>query len=105
MCIVSCTLILARETRWQCRPGGLLPITQKALIVSPFLAYHDYEGVALETGERERLVEDLGDGNAMLLRNHGLLTVGESVGETFVWMHRLETACRYQVDGLAGERP
>ena len=82
---------------------GLLPITQKALILAPFLAYHDYEGIALNEAERARLVADLGtDGKVMILRNHGLLSVGGTVAEAFVWMHRLETACRYQVDGLAG---
>lgn len=85
---------------------GLLPITQKALILEPFLAYHNYEGVALDASERERLVADLGEGGrVMILRNHGLLTVGATVGEAFVWMHRIEMACCYQVDGLAGNRP
>lgn len=83
---------------------GLLPLTQKALILAPFLAYHEYEGIAVNAAERERLAADLGEGNAMILRNHGLLTVGESVAEAFVWMHRLEAACQYQVDGLAGGR-
>ena len=84
---------------------GLLPNTQKALILEPFLSYHDYEGIALNEGERERLVADLGEhGRVMILRNHGLLSVGETVGEAFVWMYRAETACRYQVDGLSGGR-
>ncbi len=81
---------------------GLLPLTQKALILEPFVTYHEYEGLALKESERESLVADLGtDGRIMILRNHGLLTVGGSVAEAFVWMHRIETACRYQVDGLA----
>ncbi|MBH96815.1 MAG: class II aldolase [Rhodospirillaceae bacterium] len=82
---------------------GLLPLTQKALILEPFLRYHDYEGIALNEGERERLVTDMGqDGRVMILRNHGLLTIGESVAEAFTWMYRIENACSYQVDGLGG---
>lgn len=81
---------------------GLLPVSQKALILMGFLAYHDFEGVVLEAGEQDRLVADLGDRRIMILRNHGLISVGASVAEAFVWMHRLEAACRYQVDGMAG---
>lgn len=85
---------------------GLLPLSQKALIILSFLRYHDYEGIAVNMEERERLVRDLGEhGRVMILRNHGLLSVGGSVAEAFVWMHRLEAACQYQVDGLAGGRP
>ena len=84
---------------------GLLPLSQKAILLWDFLRYHDYEGVALDMSERERIVRDLGaDGRVVILRNHGGLTVGNSVGEAFVWMYRLEAACRYQVDGLAGGR-
>jgi ribulose-5-phosphate 4-epimerase/fuculose-1-phosphate aldolase len=81
---------------------GLLPISQKAMILEGFLAYHDYEGVVLDEGEKERLVAHLGDKHVLILRNHGLLTVGETVGAAFAWMHRIEMACRYQVDALAG---
>jgi len=81
---------------------GLLPLSQKALLLWSFLRYHDFEGPALRMDERERIVHDLGDGRVMLLRNHGALTVGRSVAEAFCWMYRLEAACRYQVDGLAG---
>ncbi len=85
---------------------GLLPLTQKALLMWDVLRYHDFEGAALDEDERERIVRDLGpEGRAMILRNHGLLTVGRSVAETFCWMYRLEAACRYQVDGLSGSRP
>ncbi len=84
---------------------GLLPLTQNALMLRDFLAYHDYEGAALFLDERERIVQDLGpDGRCMILRNHGALTVGRSVGEAFSWMYMLETACRQQVAGLAGNR-
>lgn len=81
---------------------GLLPLSQKAAVMLDFLSYHDYEGAALDDDERERLVRDLGAGRVMILRNHGALTVGRSVAEALCWMQRLETACRYQVDGLAG---
>jgi ribulose-5-phosphate 4-epimerase/fuculose-1-phosphate aldolase len=84
---------------------GLLPLSQKAMLLWNFLRYHDYEGIALDMSERERIVRDLGpDGRVVVLRNHGALTVGRTVAEAFVWMYRLEAACRYQVDGLAGGR-
>ena len=81
---------------------GLLPLTQKALILMGWIAYHDFEGVVLDADEQERLVRNLGDNMILVLRNHGLLTCGESVGGAFVWMHRMEAACRYQIDGMAG---
>ena len=81
---------------------GLRPLSQKATVMLDFLGYHDYEGAALDEDERSRLVRDLGDGRVLILRNHGALTVGRSVGEAFCWMHRLETACNYQIDGQAG---
>jgi ribulose-5-phosphate 4-epimerase/fuculose-1-phosphate aldolase len=85
---------------------GLLPLTQKAVVMWDMLRYHDFEGAALNDGERERIVRDLGtDGRVMLMRNHGALTVGRTVAEAFCWMYRLEAACRYQVDGLSGGRP
>ena len=72
---------------------GLLPLTQTAMLIRQDLAFHDYEGVAVDLDERERLVEHLGDKNLMLLRNHGTLAVGPSVGECFVRMYFLERAC------------
>jgi ribulose-5-phosphate 4-epimerase/fuculose-1-phosphate aldolase len=84
---------------------GLRPLSQKAAVMLDFLGYHDYEGAALDEDERSRLVRDLGDGRVLILRNHGALTVGRSVGEAFCWMHRLETACKYQIDGQAGGAP
>ncbi len=81
---------------------GLLPASQKALTVTGWLAYHDFEGPALDKDEQPRIVKDLGEGNILVLRNHGLLTTGESVGEAFVWMYRIETACRQQIDALSG---
>jgi ribulose-5-phosphate 4-epimerase/fuculose-1-phosphate aldolase len=83
---------------------GLLPLTQTAMLIRDEVAYHDYEGVAVDLDERERIVADLGDKGAMLLRNHGTLTVGETVGEAFVKMYFLERACQAQILALsAGE--
>lgn len=76
---------------------GLLPLTQHALAVIAHTAYHDYEGIATDLDERERLVRDLGDNRLLVLRNHGLLTVGRTVAEAFVWMYRAERACRMQL--------
>jgi ribulose-5-phosphate 4-epimerase/fuculose-1-phosphate aldolase len=81
---------------------GLLPITQMALTIWGEVRYHDYEGVADNEDERTRLVEDLGDGTMMFLRNHGTLTVGSTVGETFARMNRVERACRFQLAALTG---
>ena len=76
---------------------GILPITQHALTVIATTSYHDYEGIATELDERERIVRDLGDNRVLVLRNHGLLTVGRTVAEAFVWMYRAERACRMQL--------
>ncbi len=80
---------------------GLLPLTQTAMLVGGDLAFHDYEGVATDLEERERIVADLGTRNAMLLRNHGTLTVGTSVGEAFIRIYFLERACQAQVYALS----
>lgn len=78
--------------------GGLQPCNQWALQFHQRVAYHDYEGLALDHAERERLVADLGPTRqVMILRNHGLLTLGRSVAEAFVLMHNLERACRVQL--------
>ena len=82
--------------------GGVLPLSQHSLFVLSSLAYHEYEGVALEADEKPRLVRDLGDKRFLMLRNHGLLTVGESVAEAFVAMYFFETTCRIQVRAQAG---
>jgi ribulose-5-phosphate 4-epimerase/fuculose-1-phosphate aldolase len=81
---------------------GLLPITQMALTVLGEVRYHDYEGVADNEDERRRIVEDLGDGTILILRNHGTLTVGATVGEAFARMNRIERACRFQLAALTG---
>jgi ribulose-5-phosphate 4-epimerase/fuculose-1-phosphate aldolase len=84
---------------------GLLPLTQHALIVLPRLSYHDYEGIALNLDERERLVNDLGPTNSMmLLRNHGTLALGRSAGECWTNMFYLERACKMQVMALSAGR-
>ena len=82
---------------------GLLPLSQHSLRVYSELTYHDYEGVALEMDERTRMARDLGaESHAMVLRNHGLLTLGKSVSEAFEYMYYLECACQIQVDALSG---
>ena len=80
---------------------GLIPLTQTGIRFVDHLAYHDYEGPAIDLAERERLVHDLGAHNAMILNNHGLLTCGPSCGEAFNLMYNLELACRTQVDAMA----
>ena len=82
---------------------GLLPISQHAMMVQQQVAYHDYEGIALEMGERSRMARDLGKtSKAMILRNHGLLTLGETVREAFELMYYLDCACQIQIDAMAG---
>ncbi len=77
--------------------SGLLPLSQVSLVALSSLAYHDYEGIALNEDEKPRLVADLGDKTAMILRNHGLLTAAESIPDAFLTMYLLETACQTQV--------
>jgi ribulose-5-phosphate 4-epimerase/fuculose-1-phosphate aldolase len=81
---------------------GLLPLTQAAMLVREDIAYHDYEGIAVDLDERERIVDDLGSKNMMLLRNHGSLAVGQTIGEAFIRLYTLERACQAQVMALAG---
>ncbi|MEN7530480.1 MULTISPECIES: class II aldolase/adducin family protein [unclassified Cupriavidus] len=83
---------------------GLLPITQTSMRFLK-IGYHDYQGVVLDTAEQASLIEDLGRGEALILRNHGALTVGNTVGEAFNWMHRLELACRSQVAAMSCNTP
>jgi len=84
-----------------CLEEGLLHINQHSAMFYDRVAYHDYEGIALDLDERSRLVRDLGDKPAMVLRNHGLLTAGHSVEEAFVTMYYLEQSCRIQIDLMA----
>ncbi len=84
---------------------GLLPISMNATSFYQQIAYHEYEGSTLLLEEREKLAQDLGSSNALILRNHGLLTVGETVAEAFLHMYRLEGACQVQLDAMACGRP
>src|SRR2546425_2108972 len=81
---------------------GLLPISQQAMFALSSLAYHDYEGLALDEEEKPRLVSDLGNKNYMILRNHGLLTLGPSAAEAFLSMFILERACKIQILSQSG---
>jgi ribulose-5-phosphate 4-epimerase/fuculose-1-phosphate aldolase len=83
---------------------GLLPITQTAMLIREDVAYHDYEGVAVDLDERERIIADMGDKGAMLLRNHGTLAIGETVGEAFLKLYFLERACEAQILALSAGR-
>jgi ribulose-5-phosphate 4-epimerase/fuculose-1-phosphate aldolase len=82
--------------------AGLLPISQQSLFVLASLGYHDYEGVALNEAEKGRLVADLGDKSHLILRNHGLLTVGKTAAEAFLSMYILQGACRIQILAQSG---
>lgn len=84
---------------------GLLPISQHALRFYGKVGYHDYEGIALELAERERLIRDLADHPVMILRNHGLLATGTTIQEAFVNIYFLERACQAQIKALAGGGP
>jgi ribulose-5-phosphate 4-epimerase/fuculose-1-phosphate aldolase len=81
---------------------GVLPISQQSTFVLSSLAYHDYEGVALRDDEKPRLQADLGSADFLMLRNHGLLTVGESIADAFLAMYLFETTCQIQLAAQAG---
>jgi ribulose-5-phosphate 4-epimerase/fuculose-1-phosphate aldolase len=81
--------------------NGLLPISQQSTFVLDSLGYHDYEGVALRDDEKPRLQDDLGSANYLMLRNHGLLTVGKTVADAFLHMYLFETACQIQLSAQA----
>jgi ribulose-5-phosphate 4-epimerase/fuculose-1-phosphate aldolase len=85
-----------------CQKQGLLPISQQSLYPMMGLAFHDYEGVALNPEEKARLVRDLGSNNSMILRNHGLLTCGPTIADAFLHMYILQKACEVQVRAQAG---
>lgn len=82
--------------------GGLLPVSQQASFVLASLGYHDYEGVALRDDEKPRLQADLGAGSFLMLRNHGLLTVGQTIADAFLAMYLFESACQIQLAAQAG---
>jgi ribulose-5-phosphate 4-epimerase/fuculose-1-phosphate aldolase len=106
MAVPAANCILHTHSRYgaavSMQKHGLLPASQKALTVLGWVAYHDFEGAALDTDERPRIVRDLGEKKILILRNHGLLATGRTVGEAFVWIYRIETACRQQIDALSG---
>lgn len=85
-----------------CQEQGLLPLNQFALTFHERIGYHSYEGVALDMEEQARLVADLGTHDVMILRNHGLLAVGRTVGEAFIRLFYLEKACEVQLAAQAG---
>lgn len=97
--------VLHTHTRAGCAVAalecGLLPVNQMSMEFYGKVAYHDYEGVALNLDEQQRLVADLGQQPVMIMRNHGLLTVGRTVGEAFMRMYYLEKACEIQVTAMA----
>ena len=82
--------------------GGVLPLSQQSIFVLSSLSYHDYEGVALRDDEKPRLQADLGSANFLMLRNHGLLTVGDTVADAFLSMYLFETVCTIQVRAQSG---
>jgi len=84
---------------------GLLPLSQQSLFVLAALAYHDYEGVALNEAEKPRLVADFGNKNFLMLRNHGLLTAAGSIADAFLFMYLFEAACTIQVRAQSGGGP
>jgi ribulose-5-phosphate 4-epimerase/fuculose-1-phosphate aldolase len=80
---------------------GLLPLSQTSIRFAGHIGYHDYEGPAIDLDERQRLVRDLGPHDAMVMRNHGLLTCGATIQQAFNTMYQLELSCRSQVDAMA----
>ena len=80
---------------------GLLPLSQTSIRFVGHLGYHDYEGPAVDLDERERIVQDLGPHDALIMRNHGLLTCGATIQQAFNTMYQLELSCRSQVDAMA----
>jgi ribulose-5-phosphate 4-epimerase/fuculose-1-phosphate aldolase len=85
--------------------GGVLPLSQQSIFVLGSLGYHAYEGVALRDDEKPRLVADLGRNNYLMLRNHGLLTLGPTIADAFLAMYLFETVCTIQVRAMAGGVP
>lgn len=84
---------------------GLQPFSQQSLFALASLAYHDYEGVALNPDEKQRLVADLADKNFMLLRNHGLLTCAQSIADAFLFMYLLQRSCEIQIQAQSTGQP
>jgi ribulose-5-phosphate 4-epimerase/fuculose-1-phosphate aldolase len=88
-----------------CQEEGLLPLSQTGLLYKDLIGYHEYEGLALNLDEQQRLVADLGEKKQLLiLRNHGLLTCGRTIPEAFIMMYYLEQACKIQIAAQAGNK-
>ena len=87
-----------------CQKEGLLPLSFTSMFFTDRVAYHDFEGITLDTDERERLAADLGDKPVMILRNHGLLACGPTLAHCFTDLYHLQRACEVQVAALAGGR-
>jgi ribulose-5-phosphate 4-epimerase/fuculose-1-phosphate aldolase len=84
--------------------GGVLPLSQQSMFILASLAYHDYEGLAVRDDEKRRLQSDLGRRNYLMLRNHGLLTLGATIADAWIAMYFFEAVCTIQVRALAGSR-
>ena len=82
--------------------AGLLPLSQQSTLIINSIAYHDYEGIALNPDEKPRLQASLGHSNFLMLRNHGLLTVGQTIPQAFLNMYMFENSCRIQIDAQSG---
>lgn len=100
----SCVLHLhcANGVAVSAQESGVLPVSQQSIFVLSSLAYHDYEGVALNEDEKARLVADLGDNNFLVLRNHGLLTLADNIPDAFLMMYIFESACKIQLLAQSG---
>jgi ribulose-5-phosphate 4-epimerase/fuculose-1-phosphate aldolase len=85
-----------------CQAEGLRPISFPAVFYTDRLSYHDFEGITLDTDECERLARDLGTNNAMILRNHGLLTCGPTIADAFAELYHLQRACEVQIAAMSG---
>ena len=83
---------------------GFLPITQTAMVIQKEVAYHEYEGVALDLSERERLVQDIGEKKLLMLRNHGTLATGTTIPECFMLLYNFERACTMQIRAMASSK-
>jgi len=103
---IGCAIHVHSEagTAVSCLAEGIMPLNQTSMLICENIAYHDYEGIVLDLGERERMLEHLGDKNLMVLRNHGTMTFGGTVGEAFMWCYLLEMSAKVQMSVLASGR-
>ena len=103
--LAACACVLHTHTRAgiavSAMKCGLLPLSQTAVRFVGHIGYHDYEGPAVDLDERERIVSDLGPHDALIMRNHGLLTCGATIQQAFNTTYQLELSCRSQVDAMA----